>query len=744
MSKEEIKTLKNELYKEIKEVENKISQKLLKHFEKDEENISEYIEKFNKMFKKGESLLDSMSTQIINFDKINELENFRNKIDGMMISHEIRINNNIKDIQDIKFKYDREITENLTVPGFVGPSCKYKTISSYISSNIDEISKMKIENEVYKKDNKELRKKVDDIIKTCLNLVDNTNSKFLQYVDTKTKNLEESFNMKLGGFTEKIIDFKSLIMTQKNAKEIQSTLMEELQNNNFTKKEIDDKITDILNKFEINIKDIKMKLTNDNILVKISIEKIEKEIIEIKKNINEIKNKIKQNTQIQHEIMKKNNLLMKTLKYNTNEKSLNVNSIQNINTNLKISSSLQKINEEEKQSKLKNSPVKEKSRAFGSMKELRVKKRLQHHMTDIKLIKEFKDIIKLSSTNENSSQNKIDENNSKAISRNSKFLSSYSTQNEKEKFKTNLSNINSEEVKDTISDNENKNENENENESDNDLNLCIYPNNISDNKNDTIEKEENDNIISTPDKTKFKSLMNNYLNKTENINKRSICLLKKLNKNKNDIISNLKLQNNNNNSNKNNISDLLSFGLSQNRKSIIMPVDSDKNNANNNPIVQVINEDFIKEKIDYLNNRSNNNNFINNKIIQKKRNSIHQLAAIGFEEKANTLLPNVGEFSSRSSNGKNNKPIITPLIKNIFQQSYQINKTNKNLSDEFPVKIKAAFGSTGYTLYDKKEEGINYLINKGIENRMRRHKRHSTVVNFKLCPAGRIKVYNNI
>ena len=744
MSKEEIKTLKNELYKEIKEVENKISQKLLKHFEKDEENISEYIEKFNKMFKKGESLLDSMSTQIINFDKINELENFRNKIDGMMISHEIRINNNIKDIQDIKFKYDREITENLTVPGFVGPSCKYKTISSYISSNIDEISKMKIENEVYKKDNKELRKKVDDIIKTCLNLVDNTNSKFLQYVDTKTKNLEESFNMKLGGFTEKIIDFKSLIMTQKNAKEIQSTLMEELQNNNFTKKEIDDKITDILNKFEINIKDIKMKLTNDNILVKISIEKIEKEIIEIKKNINEIKNKIKQNTQIQHEIMKKNNLLMKTLKYNTNEKSLNVNSIQNINTNLKISSSLQKINEEEKQSKLKNSPVKEKSRAFGSMKELRVKKRLQHHMTDIKLIKEFKDIIKLSSTNENSSQNKIDENNSKAISRNSKFLSSYSTQNEKEKFKTNLSNINSEEVKDTISDNENKNENENENESDNDLNLCIYPNNISDNKNDTIEKEENDNIISTPDKTKFKSLMNNYLNKTENINKRSICLLKKLNKNKNNIISNLKLQNNNNNSHKDNISDLLSYGLSQNQKSIIMPVDSDKNNADYKPIVQVINEDFIKEKIDYLNNRSNNNNFINNKIIQKKRNSIHQLAAIGFEEKANTLLPNVGEFSSRSSNGKNNKPIITPLIKNIFQQSYQINKTNKNLSDEFPVKIKAAFGSTGYTLYDKKEEGINYLINKGIENRMRRHKRHSTVVNFKLCPAGRIKVYNNI
>jgi len=745
MSKDEIKTLKNEFYKEIKEVENKINQKLLKQFEKDEENISEYIEKFNKMFKRGESLLESMSTQIINFDKINELENFRHKIDSMMISHEIRINNAIKDIQDIKFKYDREITENLTVPGFVGPSCKYKTISNYIALNIDEISRMKIENEVLKKDSKDLRKKVDDIIKTCLNLVDNTNTKFLQYVDTKTKNLEEQLNTKLGNFNDKIIDFKSMIMTQKNAKEIQTNLMEELQNNNYTKKEIDDKITDILNSFEKNIKDIKMKYVNDNILVKISVEKIEKDIIEIKKNIKELKNKIKQINQIQHEIMKKNDLLMKTMKYNhTSEKNLNINSIQNSNYNLKINSPHKKPNEEEKQMKLKNSVIKEKNRTIDSMEELKIKKNIQHHMTDTKLIKDLKDIIKLSNINANNPQNKIIENSPKTISRNSKFLSNYSTKNEKEKFKTNLSNINSEDNKNNISDNDN----DNDNNKDNDLNLYIYPNsNVSYSKNDTIEKDENDNIniISTPDKTKIRSLMCNNINKTENINKRSICLLKKLNKNKNEneIVSNLKFQNNNDKS-KNNFSDLLSFGLSQNQKSIILPADSDKDTSvNNNPIVQVMNEDLIKQKIDYLNNKSNNN-FINNKIVQKeRRNSLHKLAAIGYEEKTNILLPNVSDFSSRSSKGKYNKT-ISPLIKNIFQQYYQMNNTYKNLSDEFPVKIKAAFGRTGYTYYDKKEEGINYLINKGIENKMRRHKSHSTIVNFKLCPVAKIKVYNNI
>jgi polyhydroxyalkanoate synthesis regulator phasin len=89
--------------------------------------------------------------------------------------------------------------------------------------------------------------------------------------------------MKLGEFNDKIVDFKSLLMTQKNAKEIEENLMNEIKNNNYTKNEIEDKIKDILNNFETNLKDVKMKCSNDNILVKISIEKIEKEIIEIKK-----------------------------------------------------------------------------------------------------------------------------------------------------------------------------------------------------------------------------------------------------------------------------------------------------------------------------------------------------------------------------------------------------------------------------------------------------------------------------
>ena len=704
MSKDEIISLKNELFKEIHDVENTINQKLLKKFHDNEENIAEHFKKFNKMFIKGESLLNSLSTQIVNLDKINELENFRHKMDSIMISHEIRINNNIKDIKDMKFRYDKEINENLTVPGFVGPSCKFKSISGYISSNIDEISKIKIENEVFKKENKDLKKKVEEIIKTCLKLIDNTNTKFLQHVDVKTRNIEQFLNMKLGEFNDKIVDFKSLLMTQKNAKDIEEILMNELKNNNYTKNEIEDKIKDILNNFETNIKEVKMKCSNDNILVKISIEKIEKEIIEINKSIKEIKTKIKEITQNQIQLMKKNNLLIKEMKYNSSEKNLN-----NTNNNLKISPPRKKINEEEKQTKFGNSVIKEKSRTIDLLEELKIKDNFQHQKTKKKINKEFRE-QKLDNTNMNNSKNKIIENTPKNYSRN-KLLNNSSTQNEKEKFRTNLSNINSVENNISISDN--------------DFNF-YHPINSSYNKNDINEKDENYGTF-TP--------YRNHINLLKKINN---------NKNKNGNISNLKSQNNKS-KNKNNISDLISFGFSRNQKAIIIPLDNDKNIGENN-VVQVINVDLIKEKIDYLNSKNNNSKFNSKKNISKKgRNSMHKLAAIGFEDKTSKFLPSMGEISQTQTSliDKFNKT-ITPFVKNVFQQSYQTNKTYKNLNTEVPVKIKAAFGRTGYTYYDKKEEGINYLMNKGIENKARKHKSHSTEVNFKLCPTAKIKVFGNM
>ena len=69
----------------------------------------------------------------------------------------------------------------------------------------------------------------------------------------------------------------------------------------------------------------------------------------------------------------------------------------------------------------------------------------------------------------------------------------------------------------------------------------------------------------------------------------------------------------------------------------------------------------------------------------------------------------------------------TPIIKNVFHQNYQLNlkndKLKQNLTIDTPVKITSSFGRTGYTFYDKREDGINNLINKGISKKIKKLKR---------------------
>ena len=764
MSKKEILTLKDEFLKEIHDLENKLNQQILTKFKKIEETNSKFIVDFDLLFQKNKTLLDSISSKNLNLEKINDFENFRKKTDDMMITHEIRINNNIKDIQNIIFKYDKQISDNLTVPGYVGINCKYKTISNYISSNINEISKMKIESETFKKENKELRKKVDDIIKTVLNLVNNSSTKLIQYVDNKTNNIKDLMNKKFEEFSDKVIDFKSLIISQEKNKEI-INLVNNFQKNNYQKEEIDKKLNEILNTFYTVFEEFKKRCLYDfNLLIRTSDDKFEEEINEINQNIKEIKNKIHNNEQIQNEIIEKNNLLIKSLKANISEKNIRINinnfSSNNKSTYLKRNSS-KLLNEEE--IKFRNFGFKEKSKTIESLEDLKNKNNIQSHIIEpkksieIKEIKEIEEIkedkenkdnndnnkdndnlIKLKKTNINNNQNNIKQDKSSIHSRNSKknllFISK--SQNNKEKSRNSyFNNIRSEEKKNTISVNRNENE----------LYLSMNHNNSnkSYNKINNIEKDDKNNYT-TPYNNKSKTIS---LNKTENKNRKHLYLLRKVNIHKSNKLVNEKISNlksiNNNNSIKENLSNFLSYGMN-NQKGIITSIEnenSNNKNLNNNPIVQLIEDDLsIKDIIDNKNNGALYNMNINKINKKKEQFSLHQLANLGLEVKSSKVLPIMNSFSETNLLNKNKK-INTPLIKNVFHQTFQM---NQNISSEIPVKIQAAFGRTGYIYYDKKEEGINNLINIGIKNKMKKANTISNDINFGLSPTAKIKVYNNM
>jgi len=693
MYNDEIVSLKEELLKEIRDVEQKLNLQIMAKSQEMTNKNNKFVEEFNTMVQNNKSLLNSITSQKLYFDKINDFDNFRKKTESMVITHEIRINNSIQDIKDIKFKFGKEISDNFNVPGFIGPSCKYRSISSYLSSNINEIERIRNDNESIKRDNKDMKKKVEDMLKTVLNLVDGSSNKCIEYVDKKTNQLEEIIKKKIDEFSDKILSFRSVLMSQEKIKEIHEDLYKEFQNNNYNKKEIDDLINNTINNFGINLDNFKTNYNEElNNMIKINVEKLGNEIKENAKSIKDIKMKLMKINQTQNPLFK-NNSPLKNLKNNNTELNINYNNKNNFinssyNNNLRINKG-----EEEKYSKFRNFNLDEKNKTIDSM-QFKNKNNSIYISSESNLLKQ-----KTNKYNIDNYQNKNNEDNKKDLLNNS--LSKI----EKFKQRNNDDNFNSEENKNSISD---------------------YKNilDTSKNMNDLPNSKRNTNDIKSPNKTNSLTALTNTKNKKiENRNKKRSFLLKKDSNDKQKI-------------NFNNLSNMIAFGMN-NEKTVMTSIESESNiktiNNENNRIIKIIDNKGKKNGI---------------KTISKKGGySLRQLASIGFDEKANEVLPSMGINQNKKMEYKNKKQ-ITPVIKNVFHQNYQLNlKNNKikdNLSIDTPVKIMSSFGRTGYIFYDKKEEGINNLINKGVKHTIKKYKNNSFDLNIGLSPVSKIKVYGNI
>jgi len=690
MINDEIISLREEIFKEIRNVEQKLNLQITIKTQDITEKNNKFVEEYNTMVQKNKTLLNTITSQNIQFDKINDFDNFRKKTESMMITHEIRINNTIKDIKDIQFKLGKEIHENFNVPGFIGPSCKYKTLASFLSSNINEIEKIKNDIEINKKDNKEIKRKIEEIIKKVVNLVDGSNSKCIDYTDKKINDLKEIVKKRLDEFSDKIIDFKSLLMTQKRIDDIHENIYRNIQTNHYDKKEIDNIINNILNKFEINLDSFRANYNEDlNNFVKKNNEKLENEIKVNSKSLKDIKMKLITMTQTQNQLLKNNSSRKNSKKNNNNEINIK-DSYKSNYFNSSFNNYVKNYNgEEEKYSKFRNLDYVEKNKTIDTS-QLNNKINSLYYSTEPNQLKDKKEQIIIDNTiNDNNMNNNNNEN--------TKNLNNSLSKIERQKQKINEI-LNSEENKNSISDYKYK--------------LDTSKNNI--------------NLINETDINKTPSLINRISKKIEN--KKNTFILKKYNKNY-ELFSHK--NNHNNHNNQNNLSNMLAFGINDNDKAVITSIDSENTIKNLNK---------ESDKIIKINDKKHNI-----KSISKKGGfSLRKLASIDFGKKVNEILPNM--ISNKNIDYKSRNP-KTPVVKNVFHQTYQTNINNKmkdNISLDVPVKIMSSFGRTGYTYYDKKEEGINNLINKGIKNTIKKYKNNSTDINLGLSPVTKITVYGNI
>jgi DNA repair exonuclease SbcCD ATPase subunit len=155
-NKSELNLFKEDILSLLRQLENKLNNQISNKESKLNKDYDHFISKINSLIENNKEMVNDLVSQKLKLEKINELETFKNKVDSMLITHEVRIKNSLEDIEKMKTKYDKIITENLFVSGFIGNSCQFKNLSEYLSYNISEVSKLKMEREQYKKDIKEI------------------------------------------------------------------------------------------------------------------------------------------------------------------------------------------------------------------------------------------------------------------------------------------------------------------------------------------------------------------------------------------------------------------------------------------------------------------------------------------------------------------------------------------------------------------------------------------------------------
>ena len=118
--------IQNDLLIQLNNIKNEMNNKFEKEIKLNEESLDEINTKFISLEGINKSFTNSISSLNVKIDNYKELNSFKKKAESQLITHEIKLNTIITDLNEAKFKYDKIYIDNLTLPGYIGQYAKYK------------------------------------------------------------------------------------------------------------------------------------------------------------------------------------------------------------------------------------------------------------------------------------------------------------------------------------------------------------------------------------------------------------------------------------------------------------------------------------------------------------------------------------------------------------------------------------------------------------------------------------------
>ena len=253
---------KDEIFKKIRLLDNRLTKDINDKYIQSNLIFETINNRLNLISSNNDSLLELLTSQKLNLDKIEELGKSNERIERSIQSNELKVKQISSEMENLRSKYDIIIQDHLQVGGYIGPGCHYKKMSDYIRENITEFSKLKNDKEKLKYETANLKNKVEDMIKNTSNNVNKAIILCQKYSDHKSEDMREQLQNKTKELNEKISDLKDLInkVEENNEKDI-GDLKLDIEKLQSSKEELindtNNKINEINNRIDSINKEIK-------------------------------------------------------------------------------------------------------------------------------------------------------------------------------------------------------------------------------------------------------------------------------------------------------------------------------------------------------------------------------------------------------------------------------------------------------------------------------------------------------
>ena len=333
---------KDEMLKNLREMEKKIMTKVNKNQTELSSDLISINASINSIQANNNSIVDSLTQQKLNIDKILIIESDLKKFNSILTGQEKKLNESMIEISYIRDRYEKSLSDTLLVPGIIGNNCKYSNFNEYIINTTKDISRLKTEKDNSKKESKELKQKLEQGLKSLSSMVDTLNNRSKLYTDGAKKSILNLMETKISELDNKNLDLLSKLYKIDNELEIKiKNFDKSLDNYN---KENNDKIEKIENKLNIVNKNIE-EINKDIIRFKNNEKRYEEEFNELYDMNNNFVNKnIDNNSNNNNNIIIKSDNKINLLFDSNDNKEINNDIIKIINNNISNNSPIKKEN----------------------------------------------------------------------------------------------------------------------------------------------------------------------------------------------------------------------------------------------------------------------------------------------------------------------------------------------------------------------------------------------------------------